>query len=139
MEMAQRSFIRQGSTRSPTRLNANLFLVGLGVALLAGCSPVYETQQPGGRYTVTTYSRLYGISGTLGTNTNVALRNCPSGFDIVGERFGTDAEGLYRRWTYECQGGWPAEGSDGRGVVGGDGAVAVGPQGRVNLSEPRMR
>jgi hypothetical protein len=127
-----------------------LSLIGLS-AVLAGCSPIYETKLPNGYYTVTSYSRLYGISGAQSANITVALRKCPNGFVLVDEQFGTDADGLYRRWTYDCVLDEQRAQSrgDGRVTVGPqsrrDGRVTVGPQsrrdGRVTVGpiEPRGR
>jgi hypothetical protein len=128
-----------------TRKLAFVLVAVLGptlLSLLAACSPVYQAELPSGYLAVTSYSRLSGINGAQDTNTMVALRNCPKGFVLIEERFGTDADGLYREWTYDCvRGRQPGQArregevgqsrSDDEATVGGqlgrDGEVTVGP------------
>jgi len=79
-------------------------------AALAGCAPTYLAESPNGDMTVTTYSRVFGLDATKLNNREAVLEACGKDEPIIfGEKFGTDDNGVYRRWEFGCAEAAPAE------------------------------
>jgi hypothetical protein len=79
-------------------------------AALAGCAPTYLAESPNGDRTVTTYSRAFGLDATKLNNREAVLEACGKDEPIIfGEQFGTDDNGVYRRWEFGCAAAAPAE------------------------------
>lgn len=74
----------------------------LGMALLAGCTPITNQDLGNGDYGVTTRVRLQGQEEAAEDNAWAASRQCPDGYLVLSDETGTDADGVFRRWRYGC-------------------------------------